>query len=311
MAWLSIAQMIPQYVDANGDPYSGAVLKAYENGTATVINMATDTTGATTATSIALNSNGYPEVTGTQVIPHVEESYKLSLYPNQTAADSDTGPIWTIDNLTAPVNSVNSVDEKAKVSANDTTDGFLNGKIVAGAGIALTENNDGGNETLSIAAARAQVANHIRAGNMQLHDGDAALNPHTILQTTITEGVFESFGPTGSGADNEWLDMDNLPATATVIIVDIVGLYSTVDANAATLGLFAAQGDIASPVADLDSQIFLSKSDPDLAIANNFGTQHRIMIPLGPTNQDFKLTWSSANADNESIAMYYRGFITD
>lgn len=43
-----------------------------------------------------------------------------------------------------------SADEKAKVSSNDTTPGYLNGKLVAGTGITLTENSDGGNETLTI-----------------------------------------------------------------------------------------------------------------------------------------------------------------
>jgi len=43
-------------------------------------------------------------------------------------------------------------DEKAKVSANDTTAGYLNGKLTAGTGITLTEGSDGGNETLAIAA---------------------------------------------------------------------------------------------------------------------------------------------------------------
>lgn len=42
-------------------------------------------------------------------------------------------------------------DETVKVSANDTTEGYLNGKLVAGSGISLAENNDGGNETLTIA----------------------------------------------------------------------------------------------------------------------------------------------------------------
>jgi hypothetical protein len=41
-------------------------------------------------------------------------------------------------------------DIKTSVSANDTTPGFLNGKLVAGTNISLTENNDGGNETLTI-----------------------------------------------------------------------------------------------------------------------------------------------------------------
>lgn len=50
------------------------------------------------------------------------------------------------------VSGAGATDEKLKVSANDTTAGYLNGKAVAGVGITLTENNDGGNETLTIAA---------------------------------------------------------------------------------------------------------------------------------------------------------------
>jgi hypothetical protein len=43
-------------------------------------------------------------------------------------------------------------DVKVSVSSNDTTPGFLNGKLVAGEAVTLTENNNGGNETLTIAA---------------------------------------------------------------------------------------------------------------------------------------------------------------
>ena len=45
-----------------------------------------------------------------------------------------------------------SVDDQAKVSANDSTSGYLNGKLVAGTNVTFTENNDGSNETLTIAA---------------------------------------------------------------------------------------------------------------------------------------------------------------
>ena len=45
-----------------------------------------------------------------------------------------------------------NTDESAKVSANDSTAGFLNGKLVAGNKITFTENNNGSNETLTIAA---------------------------------------------------------------------------------------------------------------------------------------------------------------
>ena len=43
-------------------------------------------------------------------------------------------------------------DVKVGVSANDTTAGYLNGKLVAGTLVTLTENSDGGNETLTIAS---------------------------------------------------------------------------------------------------------------------------------------------------------------
>jgi hypothetical protein len=42
-------------------------------------------------------------------------------------------------------------DEQVKVSADDTTAGFLNGKLVAGTSITLTEGSGGGDETLTIA----------------------------------------------------------------------------------------------------------------------------------------------------------------
>lgn len=42
--------------------------------------------------------------------------------------------------------------DTVKISSNDSTSGYLNGKLVSGTGVTLTENNDGGNETLEAAA---------------------------------------------------------------------------------------------------------------------------------------------------------------
>lgn len=46
---------------------------------------------------------------------------------------------------------------QAKVSSNDTTPGYLNGKLVAGSNISLTEGSDGGNETLTVASSGVSV----------------------------------------------------------------------------------------------------------------------------------------------------------
>ena len=99
MSWYPIAFLPPQQVDADGVPYSGAVLKAYEPNTTTVIPMATDYTGVTTASSVALNASGYPVYGGNVIIPHVQENYKLALYPTQAAADADSGALWTVDDI--------------------------------------------------------------------------------------------------------------------------------------------------------------------------------------------------------------------
>lgn len=48
------------------------------------------------------------------------------------------------------VTSTAGTDEVVKVSSNDTTAGYLSTKLIAGTSINLVENNDGGNETLSI-----------------------------------------------------------------------------------------------------------------------------------------------------------------
>jgi len=55
-------------------------------------------------------------------------------------------------------------DELSKVSANDTTAGYLNGKLVAGTGITLTEQTDGGNETLEIGGAATGDLATVTAG---------------------------------------------------------------------------------------------------------------------------------------------------
>ena len=60
-----------------------------------------------------------------------------------------------------------ATDELVKVSANDTTGGYLTTKLVAGSNITLTENNDGGNETLTITSAGGSGGGGLTAANIQ------------------------------------------------------------------------------------------------------------------------------------------------
>ena len=68
-------------------------------------------------------------------------------------------------------------DVKTKVSANDTTAGYLNGKLTAGANISLTEGSDGGNETLAIA-----VTGTLGGGNYLGNNGEIGASNADIIR---------------------------------------------------------------------------------------------------------------------------------
>jgi len=65
------------------------------------------------------------------------------------ARDGEGTLLAQIDALQAAILAVTAANGSL-VSSNDTTPGFLNGKLVAGGGVEFTENNDAGDETLTI-----------------------------------------------------------------------------------------------------------------------------------------------------------------
>ena len=88
-------------------------------------------------------------------------------------------------------------DEKAKVSSNDTTAGYLNGKLVAGTGISLTENNNGGDETFTIANTAAGDTTY----TVTVTDAENTSSKIDLVAFTV---------PANTWADGEaiWIDMD-------------------------------------------------------------------------------------------------------
>lgn len=91
-------------------------------------------------------------------------------------------------------------DEKAKVSANDTTAGYLNGKLVAGSGIGLTENNNGGNETLTVSVSNLD-ASAITTGTIataRLGTGTANASTYLAGDQTYKAAVTSVNGSTGA-----------------------------------------------------------------------------------------------------------------
>jgi len=81
-------------------------------------------------------------------------------------------------------------DVLVAVSSNDTTAGYLNGKLTAGTNVTLTEGSDGGNETLSIAA-----ATELSGDTTPQLGGDLQSNGNDILFADSDKCIF------GAGSD--------------------------------------------------------------------------------------------------------------
>ncbi len=99
----------PQFVDANGDPYSGALLFFYVAGSSTKQDTFTNSGGGTPCDNpITLNSSGYPAVSGTIVAPWgtVGQTYKIGLAA-PGSSDPPNSFIWTEDNV-GPINDTTS-----------------------------------------------------------------------------------------------------------------------------------------------------------------------------------------------------------
>ena len=145
---------------------SNATTKASEANTSAT-NAATSATNAASSATAAANSATAAASSATSAAASFDtfDDRFLGSKSSDPSVDNDgdallTGALYwnsSAGNLrvysgSAWVAIVQDTDVKVAVSSNDTTAGFLNGKLVAGSNISLTEGSDGGNETLTIAA---------------------------------------------------------------------------------------------------------------------------------------------------------------
>ena len=105
--------------------------------------------------------------------------------------------------------------------------------------------------------------------------------------------------------------MDVIPIEAKILICRLNLLVSPSGATFSRVSLYGSQGDIASPsVADNKNLLGAVNFDPD-ANVGDAGSWFNVLIPLGPTNQDFKVNWAAVNDDSRTATLYYLGFIAN
>lgn len=137
MAFSPISLVPIQYQNpADNTPASGFVIKLFAAGGSTNILMATDSTGDTTFTDVQLNSDGYPEFNGSEVIPYIDQSYKFRMYETQADADADLNAVRTFDNLSpSSITGEFSIEDAVNAAVTDVLSLTHTSSLAPGVGI--------------------------------------------------------------------------------------------------------------------------------------------------------------------------------
>jgi hypothetical protein len=171
-----------------------------------------------------------------------------------------------------------SIPRTTQVSDNDTTAGYLNGKLVAGTGVSFTEGNDGGNETLTITATAATPAPTDATYITQTANGtlsaEQALSGLAtgILKNTTTTGVLSI-----ASAGSDYVVPAGNVATATALAANgsncSAGSFAAgVDASGASEGCADVWTEAENTAAGYIAAAGVPAAETDATALAKFGT---------------------------------------
>ena len=222
-----------------------------------------------------------------------------------------------------------NTDIQVKVSANDTTAGYLNGKLVAGSGITLSETNDGGNETLSIGGATLPTitgiaptvatnsatdivitgTNFVITPNVELINSNGAIfYPNTIVRNSATQVTINvTLGTDGT----YFIRLENPDGGAVRTSTALLNISDapTFSTAAGSLGEVAAEGSTSfAVVGSSDSTVAYSLTSGALPSGYSLNTSTGAITgtengsPTQDTVYNFTITLTDAEAQTSSRA---------
>jgi len=232
----------------------------------------------------------------------------------------------TVDLATATDKLGGTVDGSISIAANQSSvfiinssaDGYLIGNPFSAVTATIAELNysDGVTSNIQtqldakVSQAGSAVTGHVRAGNTQILSGANTSYAAFDVDGGVTENTWESIGPTGSSADNIWASLDDVPSTATILLVDVYIEISTGSSVGALCKIDIAQEGVTPSSDQADITQYYESAYHGSDLAGDDLKHSRLMIPLD-SSQRFQARWFVSNEDNINILFYYRGFMTD
>ena len=127
MTWIKLP-IQDQWQNALDVNAAGFVFKTYLVGTTTPTPMAIDQNGATTVSTVTLNADGIPEVSGNEVTLYIDRDFRFAIYENSSDAAANTNAFY------GPVDVYNHIRDDDIIVVDDFTG--LTGKLTD-SGIAI------------------------------------------------------------------------------------------------------------------------------------------------------------------------------
>ncbi len=147
MGWTALQGVPGMVFDTNGNPYTGAVLKAWLPGTTTTTDLATDGSGTSPQATITANADGIWEVSGNEVVPHIDRKCKWGIFANSSDASAN-GPFYM-----GPFDNIEQSGTNRAFNANATFEQKISNLQVSSyagiRGLTSSQLTDGDNITLT------------------------------------------------------------------------------------------------------------------------------------------------------------------
>lgn len=169
-------------------------------------------------------------------------------------------------------------------------------------GVSVIQNN--GTNFVLLNPAWSVPANHQSYGRVYLQTDGTAASRYDV-DAVVTEGTFESIGPTSSGATNEYSGMNNIPTGAAFAIFLVELLATSNGTNLVALQFFARPTGSTLAAGD-GTRVAHFFWDPDAA-SETGGYSALVFAPLN-SSRSTDITWNFSNATTESVELAYRGF---
>lgn len=163
--------------DTNGDPFGGAVLKAYLPGTTTSTSIFINSNGDSPQASITANADGIWEVSGNEIVPHIDRTVKWAIFANATDAAANTSPyMGFFDNI------IGGTDEGATYNWTAQHDFTLTPTVNGG------DVFHAGNINEAVIPINAQTASYVAV----LSDRGSVITMDVSSANTVTIPLFSS-----------------------------------------------------------------------------------------------------------------------